>query len=110
MSERLRNSTAPRHFIKEWRKFRGLTQERLAERIEATHGAISQLERGKINYTQPMLEALAFALSCEPSELLRHPPSDIENELTMYVRRLDDTRRTMALALLKVALETKKSA
>ncbi len=66
---------AARHFVRAWRKHRGYTQEQLAEMIGATHGAISQLENGKINYTQPMLEALAEALSCEPADLLMRDPS-----------------------------------
>jgi len=64
----------PRHFIRQWRKFRGYTQERLAERIGVTHGNLSQLEQGKINYTQPMLEALSDALSCNPADLLIRNP------------------------------------
>lgn len=68
----------PRHFIKLWRHHRGLTQDRLAERVGVTHGALSQLERGLTNYTQPMLEALADALQCEPQDLImRDPNSEI---------------------------------
>lgn len=65
----------PRHYVKEWRKYRGLTQEQLAERIGKTHGAISQLETGKIDYTQGMIEALAEALRCEPGDLLSRNPT-----------------------------------
>lgn len=65
----------PRHFIREWRKHRLLTLERLAERIDVTHGALSQLERGETNYTQPMLEALADALQCTPGDLVTCPPT-----------------------------------
>jgi transcriptional regulator with XRE-family HTH domain len=43
--------------------------------IGITHGAISQIERGLITYTQPMLEALAEALQCEPEDLLRRDPT-----------------------------------
>lgn len=64
----------PRHFIREWRKHRGLTLEQLAERVGLTHGAISQLERGETNYTQPTLEAIADALQCEPADLIMRRP------------------------------------
>ena|ERR1700681_302597 len=67
---RSRLKSEPRHFIKAWRLHRDLTQERLAERVGVTHGALSQLERGLMNYTQPMLEALADALQCEPQDLI----------------------------------------
>lgn len=65
----------PRHFIRQWRKHRGLTQEQLAEIVGVTHGAISQLERGETGYTQPMLEALAAAMHCEPADLIMRDPS-----------------------------------
>ena len=61
-------------FIREWRQYRGLTLERLAARVGVTAGALSQLERGLTNYTQPMLEALADALGCEPADLLMRRP------------------------------------
>jgi transcriptional regulator with XRE-family HTH domain len=64
----------PRHFIREWRKFRDLTLERLAERVGVTHGAIAQLERGEVAYTQSMLEALADGLNCSPADLIGRPP------------------------------------
>ena len=42
--------------------------------VGVTHGAMSQLERGFIKYTQPMLEALAEALRCTPGDLLTRAP------------------------------------
>jgi transcriptional regulator with XRE-family HTH domain len=62
------------HFIREWRKSKRLTQEKLAEMIGSTSGAISQLENGIINYTQPTLEAIAKALECRPGDLLNRMP------------------------------------
>lgn len=64
----------PGHYIRQWRKFRGYTQEQLAERIGVTHGAVSQLETGKVKYTQPMLEAVAEALMTEPAAILNVDP------------------------------------
>lgn len=73
------------HFIREWRKYRGLTQEQLALRIDGTSGAISQLENGIINYTQPTLEAIAYALMCEPGDLLSRDPAK-EGEVVDLMR------------------------
>jgi transcriptional regulator with XRE-family HTH domain len=64
-----------RHFIRQWRKYRGLTQEQLAERIGVTPGAISQLEVGRTSYTQHMLEAMAVELQCKPGDLLNVDPT-----------------------------------
>jgi transcriptional regulator with XRE-family HTH domain len=44
--------------------------------IGVTHGAISQLERGQINYTQPMLEAIAAALHCRVGDLVERDPNN----------------------------------
>lgn len=64
-----------RHFIRQWREYRGLTQEKLAERIERSRGLVSQLESNTTNYTAETLEALAFALQCDTWDLLNVDPS-----------------------------------
>jgi transcriptional regulator with XRE-family HTH domain len=64
------------HFIKEWRKHRGLTQEQLAERIGITKSYVSKIESGKKRYDQPFLEAAAVVLQCEPADLLVRDPGD----------------------------------
>lgn len=66
--------TRQRHYIAEWRKKRGLSQEQLAERIEKSRGLISQLESFTTRYTEETLEALADALTCEPWDLLNVNP------------------------------------
>lgn len=65
----------PRQFFAAWRKKRGLSQEQLAERIGKSRGLISQLESGSTSYTAETLEALAYALMCEPWDLLNVDPS-----------------------------------
>lgn len=89
----------PTH-IRAWRKRRNLTLERLAERIGVTPGALSQLERGDVAYTQPMLEALADALMCEPSDLISRPPGT-ENGLTLVWNQIPLADRSKALDVLK---------
>ena len=64
-----------RIFLKEWRKFRGLSQERLAERVGMSVSNISQLEQGRQGYSQAGLEALAEALACDPGQLLTVDPT-----------------------------------
>lgn len=64
-----------RHYIKEWRIKRGLSQEQLAERIERSRGLISQLESNTTNYTAQTLEAIAFALGVDSWQLLNVNPA-----------------------------------
>lgn len=94
----------PRHFIREWRKHRGLTLERLADRIGVTAGAIGQLERGEVGYTQPMLEALAEALQTIPGALVSWPPGRDPGMADILRRATPEqaaTIRTMAEALVR---------
>lgn len=66
---------APGHFIRQWRKANKLTIERLAEMINLDHSTLSKIERGKTNYTQQTLEALADALGTTPWRLIQRDPS-----------------------------------
>jgi transcriptional regulator with XRE-family HTH domain len=86
-------------FFREWRKFRHLTLERLAERLEVTAGALSQLERGDVQYTQPMLEALADALNCEPADLITRSPL-AEKGLQLVWDQIPQEDRAKALQVL----------
>lgn len=63
-----------RHFVREWRKFRGLTQEQLAEKLETTKANISRIENLHQGYTQDFLEACADVLKIEPAALLTVNP------------------------------------
>lgn len=76
-----------RHFLKEWREYRGLNQEQAADRIGVDRTTLGRIENRKIAYTQPVLEAAAEAYSCEPWDLLNRDPNkegqviDLLNEL-----------------------------
>ena len=63
-----------RHFVREWRKFRGLTQEQLAERLRTTKANISRIENLHQGYTQDFLEACAYVLGTEPAALVSQDP------------------------------------
>jgi transcriptional regulator with XRE-family HTH domain len=65
-----------RWFLKEWRKHRSYTQDRLAEMTGLSKPYVSQLETGKRQYTQELLEVFAEALRCEPADLIIRDPSD----------------------------------
>lgn len=77
MAQRARKSgrVLRRHFIREWRDYRGLNQEQAAERIGIDRTTLGRIENRQIAYTQPILEALADAYRCEPWDLLNRDPS-----------------------------------
>ena len=94
-----------RLFLKEWRESRGYSQETLAEIVGVTQGQISQLERGLINYTQPMLEALAEALNCDPADLLVRNPADPSGIWSIW-DQLEAPEKVQAVELIKVLKRT----
>lgn len=71
---RMTKSGNPHHFIREWRKHRGLTLEQLAERLHTTHATLSRIERGLLPYNQPLLERLAEELGTDPASLIMRNP------------------------------------
>lgn len=63
-------------FIRQWRIYRNLTLEQLAERLDMTPSHLSMLERGLRGYTQDTLEQIADALQTDPASLLMRNPED----------------------------------
>lgn len=95
-----------RHFIKDWRKHRGYTQEELAEILGITHSAISQLENGKTSYTQQMLESLADVLYCTAADLIARPPS-ADWGLDMMIKDSSEADRTTIIEMVKAFVKNR---
>ena len=87
-------------FIRDWRKHRQLTLERVAERIGMTTSNLSKIERGEQPYTQPILEALADALTASPSDLIMRPPH-AKNDLLTLVEALEAEQQKQAIAVIR---------
>jgi transcriptional regulator with XRE-family HTH domain len=98
-------TTRPPHYIREWRKYRELTQERLGERIGRDKSIISKLENDRIDYSGEHLELIGAALGCEPRDLLDLPPNRTEAEVIDLLRRLHGEKKKAAIAMLKGLLE-----
>lgn len=64
-----------KHFIRQWREHRGLTQVQMSERLQVSQATYSRIEAGKSPYSQDFLEATADALSCTPADLLMRDPT-----------------------------------
>ncbi len=71
-------------YIAEWRELRGLTQEQLADRIDATKATISRYETGARVVGGKVLPALAHALNLEVPDLYRHPDRPSADELLRH--------------------------
>lgn len=75
-------------YLRQWRKYRGYTLERLAEMVGTSQGYLSDLEKQKRRWNEDLLEALAIALQCDPADFLTRDPSQPEG-LTRLVARVE---------------------
>ena len=71
----LENRPLKAHFIRQWRKHRGYTQEVAADMIGIDRSTLSKVERLESPYNQSMLDAIAETYGCEPSDLLDFDPT-----------------------------------
>lgn len=103
--------------IRAWRKFRGLSLDRLAERMtDATTGeslltptSISRIERGLQPYSQETLEALSDALGCSPADLLVRNPNDPEAPWSLW-DTLKPAEKRATIEVIKAIKEGSKAA
>jgi transcriptional regulator with XRE-family HTH domain len=83
-----------KHYLREWREFRGKTQEQVAEQIEIlahdprfmdadkpakvakTQATLQRVETGKLPYSQVLLEILSEIYSTDPGSLIMRNPLD----------------------------------
>lgn len=64
-------------YFREWRLYKGLTQQQLADRLGTTKTRVSMKERGEEGWDNSYLAALADALGVdEPASLLIRNPFD----------------------------------
>lgn len=80
------------YFFREWRDYRGLSQEELAHRIGQTAPSISQLENGKQGFRDVTLLAIAAALDCHPAELLARDPFDRDSVWSIWESIAEEDR------------------
>lgn len=97
-----------RIYFREWRKRRDLSQERAADRIGISQGHLSDLETGKKAWTEPVVEAMAQAYSCEVWQLFRDNPLVTEAQVThvIDVSNVPEGQRPVIRQLVQ-SLETK---
>lgn len=90
-------------FLRQWRKYRDWTQERLADFIGCSVALVSMIERGERGYDQEFLEAAADALQTSPDRLLRINPLDPASHETIFdmVRRVPEADHAKMRAVIE---------
>lgn len=61
-------------FLREWRKYFGISQDDAASRVEIDRTTLSKIERGQLPYNQDFLEKLALAYGCDAADFLNVNP------------------------------------
>lgn len=100
--------TLGKHFIRQWREYRGYSLRKLAGMMEkspgeqlTSHANLGRIETFEQPYSQEILEALAVALRCDVIDLLTVDPNK-DGEVVDLVRLIDDRNRGVAVQMLKV--------
>lgn len=73
MAARIGPKRARRIYLKEWREYRELTQERLGQRLGVSDVTVHRWEKGGSLLNTAVMDAIAEALSIEPTDLYRSP-------------------------------------
>ena len=91
----------PTHFLAEWREFRQLTQEQLAEGVGTDKSVISLLEDRKRGLSNKWLHKLARALKTTPGAILDYDPNMVPTALLEIWAGIPDEDRPKATSILE---------
>lgn len=95
-----------KHFFKEWRLYRDLTQEQALGRLGWSQSKISRIEQGKTPYNEDDLAAASVAYSCSVTDLIEVDPFK-EGEvidLVGLLRKAKPEQKKQAIAILRTLL------
>lgn len=99
-------SDGPKNHLRAWRKFRGLSQEQLAERVGSSKAVIGHLETGRSGLSHKWLLKLAPALGTTPGFLLDHDPNDMDAAFLDAAMQVPSESRGQALQILQTFRRT----
>ena len=91
----------PPHYLREWRKHAGLTQEQLAEAIGTSKSQISERERYNLQLSPKWLRRLAPVLKVQPGHILDHDPEDLDTDIIDIWTRIPERDRVQAARVLR---------
>lgn len=94
-------------FMKQWRVYKKLTQEQVAERVDLDRTTYLRIESGKLPYNQDFLEKLALAFGCDAADILSIDPLKPDPPKLIYQRlkAAPPELQSQALAILEALLK-----
>jgi transcriptional regulator with XRE-family HTH domain len=91
----------PPHYLREWRKFRHMTQQELADAVGTSKTVVSEMERGNLQLSPKWLRKFAPALRTQPGYILDHAPEDLDNDVLDIWTKIDERDRDQAARVLR---------
>lgn len=91
----------PPHYLREWRKHRKMTQQELADAINTSKSAISDLERFNLQLSPKWLNRIAPVLNTQPGYILDHDPEAIPTDVIDIWSKIPDRDRERAARVLR---------
>lgn len=94
-------------YLRAWRKYRKLSRDAAADRVEIDGTTLGRIERGEIPYNQDFLERMALVYGCDPSDILNIDPTQPDPPRLVYdrLRSADRAVQERALAILDALLK-----
>jgi transcriptional regulator with XRE-family HTH domain len=91
----------PPHFLREWRKFRHMTQQELADAVGTSKTVVSEMERGNLQLSPKWLRKFAPVLRTQPGHILDHDPEELDSDIIDIWARIDERDKEQALRVLR---------
>jgi transcriptional regulator with XRE-family HTH domain len=96
----------PPHYLREWRKFRHLTQQQLADAVGTSKTVVSEMERGNLQLSPKWLRKFAPVLRTQPGYIIDHDPEELDNDIIDIWSRIDLQDREQAARVLRSFVKT----
>lgn len=88
--------------LRAWRKFRHMTLDEVAEKIDTTKAVVQQLEVGRMSLSHKWLVRLAPVYETTPGMLLDHDPNDLPTAVLETWAAIPAADQPKALEMLRV--------
>jgi transcriptional regulator with XRE-family HTH domain len=95
-----KTAVKPRHYLREWRQYREMTLEQLAEAVGTTKGVISELELSKKGLSLKWLYRLAPALQTSPGMIVDYHPEMVDHEAMAAFLSLGGEEKNQVLKII----------
>jgi transcriptional regulator with XRE-family HTH domain len=94
----------PTHYMREWRRARGVSLRRMAELIPYNKASLSRVENGLQPYHEEMLLGYARVCGCQPGDLLSRRPGSAE-ELWTILGDCSEDQLSRILSVTRILVE-----